>query len=288
MTEHTACRVCGNTALSRWKESNMPPDLCADDFRISNARYGVTGTLVRCDRCGYIQAADLEDVLRFYEEMDDPEYLASAEARSIQERKLLERLREYVPGGRLLDVGAGSGILMREAAAMGYETEGVEPSRTLGEHAARLGTSIHRGVLPHPDVRGTFDAITVVDVIEHVPTPVELMKDVASVLSPQGYGIVVTPDIDSLAARMAGHRWWHLRMAHIGYFNRHNLSLALDRAGLEPVAFGRPGWYFPAGYLLSRLNAYLPNVLKIRHIPQIDVTIPLNLYDSLFVIFKKK
>ena len=220
MPELSSCRLCGDNSLHEYKKSNMPKDVCADNFRITDTCYGVTGSLDKCDQCGYIQSSDFKDVLRFYEQMDDLEYLDSSETRSLQEKALLQKLAKFAPNGRLLDVGAGSGILVREALKMGYDAEGVEPSTSLQRHAVQLETNIHLGTLPHPDIEGKFDTITVVDVIEHVLEPVALLEEVARHLKPGGYGIVVTPDVSSLASRILGHKWWHFRMAHVGYFNK--------------------------------------------------------------------
>ncbi|MGH8605691.1 MAG: methyltransferase domain-containing protein, partial [Gammaproteobacteria bacterium] len=100
---------------------------------------------------------------------------------------------------------------------------------------------------------------------------------------------VVTPDVSSIVARLMGPKWWHFRIAHIGYFNRHNLMLALARAGLDPIEVGRPGWYFSADYLVERVNHYLPRSLHLPTIPRMrKLTVPLNLRDSLYVIFRKR
>lgn len=288
MPKESSCRLCGDGPMHRYKNSNMHGNICADNFRITDTHYGMTGTLNRCKHCGYIQNADLQDVLCYYEQMDDSEYISSSETRSLQEKALLQKLANFAPSGRLLDVGAGSGILVREALKMGYDAEGVEPSKSLQKHAAQLETNVHLGTLPHPDIKGKFDTITVIDVIEHVLEPVALLKEVAKHLKPGGYGIVVTPDVSSLASRILGHKWWHFRIAHVGYFNKKNLTLAVQKAGLTPVSFGRPGWYFPASYLIKRLSVYLPKGIRPKTIPKIDMVIPLNLFDSIYTIFTTK
>jgi hypothetical protein len=128
-----------------------------------------------------------------------------------------------------------------------------------------------------------------VDVIEHVPNPVELLTHVALQLNENGLGLVVTPDRGTLIPRIMGWKWWHYRIAHIGYFTRGNLLLALDRAGLEPVKIGRPGWYFSAGYLLERVYRYFPSILRIPFPDSLNrIVIPLNLGDSIYILFKKK
>ena len=227
-------------------------------------------------------------MLSFYENMQDEQYEVGREQRGIQARKLLELAQPYCPSGRLLDIGAGSGILVEQALALEYKAEGVEPSRWLWERAISYGLKVHLGAYPHPDVCDDIDMVTLVDVIEHVPNPVDLLVRVRNQMSDRGVGLIVTPDLSSLAARLMGWRWWHFRVAHIGYFNKSTLLLALKRAELEPIRIGRPGWYFPADYLLERINEYLPSYLHLPIFRMLGrITIPLNLRDSLFVVFRK-
>ena len=113
----------------------------------------------------------------------------------------------------------------------------------------------------------------------------ELLTSIAGQLSPAGIAIVVTPDVSSLAARFFGWKWWHFRVAHIGYFDRRTLEKALARAGLTPIRYRRPAWFFPADYLWVRLHRYLPKFLRFQT-PEFlkNVVIPLNLRDSWLVV----
>ena len=128
--------------------------------------------------------------------------------------------------------------------------------------------------------------VTLIDIIEHVTNPVELLRDVGEALESDGIGMVVTPDVGSLMAKVLGYRWWHFRVAHIGYFDCKTLNMALSRAGLKPLETFRPSWYFSSDYLLERVNRYVPTALSLP-VPRFlkRITLPLNLFDSLCVIF---
>jgi SAM-dependent methyltransferase len=283
------CWICGECTLVLEKRGNLPADLSAENFRISDTAYGCTADLFLCGACGFRQASDLPDVLRFYQDMDDDAYEESREARGIQARVLLETVAQYRPAGRLLDVGAGSGILVAEAARMGFEAEGIEPSGPLYTQAKQHGLKVHHGTLPSASIRGPYDIATVIDVIEHVPDPVGLLRQVRSTLADDGLAVVVTPDVSSVMARVLGRRWWHYRIAHIGYFNRQTLTLAFRESGFEPVKFLRPSWYFPASYLLERTFRYLPRALRFTPPARLDRwVVPLNLWDSLLVIARRR
>ena len=287
--EESVCWICGGRSLVLVKASNIPNIISTQDFAITDSNYGTTGDIYRCEKCGFMQCTRLQDVLSYYERIEDASYEEYRQIRALQQNKLLLYVRKIKKFGRLLDIGAGSGILVEQALAMGYKAEGVEPSRYLCNKAKELGLSVHLGKLPHPDVKPPYDVVTMVDVLEHVSNPMKMLEDVKEVLSDDGVGLLVTPDVGSVMAILMRSKWWHYRIAHIGYFQRSSLIGALDKVGFEPVLFARPGWYFSGDYLVERLNSYMPGTFHLPVFPILKkITIPLNLFDSLLVIFKKK
>lgn len=135
----STCWLCDSRSLSLVKPSGIKNNVTSESFAISDSDYGVTGALYRCMACGFLQCPELSNALSYYEGLRDVEYEASREQRGIQARKLLRLVQPHCPSGRLLDVGAGSGILVEQALELGYEAEGVEPSRWLQERAASRG-----------------------------------------------------------------------------------------------------------------------------------------------------
>ena len=280
-----SCWVCGAESLVRVHEGDLPATLTSENFQITNKQYGRMGALDRCDACGFHQCTGLADVLDYYVDMEDHQYEATRQSRARQELEILRQIPTNLRRGRLLDIGAGSGILIEQAKGMGFDAEGVEPSIELQAQARNLGLNVHRGVLPHPDVRGPFDVITIVDVIEHVPDPVGLLRQARELLAPKGVLLVATPDRRSAVARLMGWKWWHYRIAHIGYFDRSTFAEAISRAGLELDALKRPGWRFPASYLVERAMTYVPRAQGLNPPALLDrVIIPVNFRDSMLAI----
>jgi SAM-dependent methyltransferase len=280
------CWLCGEVKLTCVKTADVPSTVDAAAFRVTDANYGQCAAIYQCAACGFRQCSDFSDVLSFYQAMDDPGYEASRAPRALQAERLLQSVRRYRPGGRLLDIGAGSGILVEVATRLGYRAEGIEPSEWMVRSAAAHGLKIQAGILPHEEITGPYDVVTLVDVIEHVSDPVELLVQAGTVLASDGIGLVITPDVTSVAARVMGKHWWHYRMAHICYFERQTLLAALRHADLEPIAIFRPSWYFTADYLIQRLGAYLPIVRKMQ-LPILErMVVPLNLFDSLGIVFR--
>jgi 2-polyprenyl-3-methyl-5-hydroxy-6-metoxy-1,4-benzoquinol methylase len=283
--------VCGATESLPFKANNLGGPLTAADLGITDARYGTTLALVRCTACDFVFADDL-DVERLnvlYAELVDPAYSEDDAHRSLQMRRLCETvLAERPKAASWLDVGAATGLLVREALALGLSATGIEPSAALSLAARERGLDVREGTLPHATLAGRrFDVVSLIDVIEHVQAPVELCRQAARMLAPGGVLVVVTPDVSSVAARLMGTRWWHFRVAHVGYFSPRSFDEAAARAGLRVVSRSAARWYFPIDYLAERLARYVPigflieraraNAFSRRWLRRV---IPLNLHDS--------
>lgn len=279
------CWICRGEDLTLVRKGTRLEDLAAANFRVTDADYGRTGDIFRCQSCGFYQCSDFADVLQLYEEMDDLTYEETSSARSFQARKTLSTIGKFRASGRLLDVGAGSGILVGEAIKQGYQAEGIEPSKYLQSMAKKKDLPVCLGVLSEKEPEAKYDIVTLIDVIEHVSNPVELLSRIRHVLHPQGVAVVVTPDVGSFAARLLGWKWWHFRYAHIGYFDRKTFLLAIKNAGLRPIHVSRPTWYFSCDYLIERLATYIPAIAKLP-VPSFirNLIIPLNLFDSILVV----
>jgi SAM-dependent methyltransferase len=209
----------------------------------------------------YAHPLPSEDVVRLYESLVDPDYQAGRENRRLQMAKILNRgLRSFGRPGSLLDIGAGTGLLVHEASVLGWDAIGVEPSRWCVETAKREnGIDLRQGTFPHPELIGRkFDSITLIDVIEHVTDPLDLLRSVRSQLNDDGVLIVSTPDVDSVCARLAGRRWWHYRAAHLCFFNSGSMEVALSSAGLRLREKFRQTWWFPVHYLIQRMGRNVP------------------------------
>jgi SAM-dependent methyltransferase len=168
--------------------------------------------------------------------------------------------------------------------------DGVEPGEwAVATARERHGLRIREGTLETvPLEPGSFDVVTMIDLIEHTARPFEALRRAGEILRPGGLLCLVTPNVKSAAARMAGKTWWHYRPAHLGYFTRGSLDALLSRTGFVVVRRRAYAWHFSAHYLASRVpalgflvgNARLASFLK-------RIPIKLALGDS-FEIYARK
>lgn len=137
------------------------------------------------------------------------------------------------PGGRLLDVGAGSGWLVEHMRAQGWNAEGLDFDMRSVAAARERGLVMHAGALPEQAFADeSFDAVTMSHSIEHVHDPVAWLCEVRRILRPGGRLALATPNTSSFGHRVFGRDWFALDPPrHLHLFNRDAMTLALRAAG---------------------------------------------------------
>jgi len=259
--ETVNCNLCGGSdSTVRFQSLKGWPPSRDGSYAATTDKFGAYGTIRRCAACGLLftnPRVRAEELLSEYTDTKDDDYFLQCEARSMNAYLSLAAIRRHVSAGSLLDVGCSTGFFLN-AARLSFAVEGVEPSTWARRYAEeQLKLKIAAPTLAearYPD--GRFDVVTLHDVIEHVPDPAGLLREVARVTKPGGWVYLVTPDCDSLSARLLGGRWWGLRPAHIYYFSRATLTRLLEQGGYEVVEAGSFGRIFSWGYWLSRLTNY--------------------------------
>lgn len=147
---------------------------------------------------------------------------------------LLERaLARYVPNAdsRLLDVGCGTGYVLDLLTRRGYRAVGLDmrPEGLRAYASTREPAPLVQAEATGcPLLQGTFDAVLLLDVVEHVEAP-NLIREVHRVLKPAGCALVSVPAMDWL---------WSYRdqaAGHIQRFSRKRLTDLMVREGMHPV-----------------------------------------------------
>lgn len=152
---------------------------------------------------------------------------------------LLDLIEDVTPldGKRLLDVGCATGITLRIALDRGSSVEGVEPS----EYAAQIardnyGFQVHKGYLETLQLpENSYDIVTLLDVIEHVPDPVSFIKEVWRILTPNGLVAITTPNFR--LGKVLGKDWigFNQSLEHLLYFESGSCSRLFLQSGFKPI-----------------------------------------------------
>ncbi|MFH1857513.1 MAG: class I SAM-dependent methyltransferase [Candidatus Omnitrophota bacterium] len=114
--------------------------------------------------------------------------------------RALEMLKVLSRQGKLLDLGTGLGFFLEQARSAGWQAEGLEFSEERAAYAQnRLGFPIHVGTVEEASLReGTYDVVTLWDVLEHLPNPKQTLLRIRALLVPGGCLVIRTPVCDSL------------------------------------------------------------------------------------------
>jgi SAM-dependent methyltransferase len=163
--------------------------------------------------------------------------------RSIAGHRLAEALRFLPERGRVLEVGCGAGRFLRAVHAARPELEliGTDVSRGALAELSRLAPELEirpatRGALPARD--GEFDAVLLLDVLEHLGDPAGMLAEIRRVLAPGGVLHAHVPcegDPRSLWRWLPGQHGagaWKRRFGgHLQRFRRRELLDLIEAAG---------------------------------------------------------
>lgn len=262
----TACDVCGGTDLSAVHElifelttyTTQDPELAAYS--------GQTLDLLRCGTCGFAQPAARPALPRFFDRLYDQrwsdEWIESefqADYKDVIFRGILDTLaRRLDPSRRkLLDVGAHAGRFIALARQQGWAAEGLELNPKTAAYAARRTRATVRQLNVHEVDAATaaFDAITVTDVLEHIPDPIGVLTRIAALLAPGGWTAVKVP---SGPGQLRKEQWRGRlvpgyrptladNLVHVNHFSPRSLRIALERAGFRDVVITPGAPELPAG-----------------------------------------
>lgn len=208
-------------------------------------------TLWRCRECGLVRTDPPPDPRTLQRRYDAPDYLDLDTAEAGLLRRCRDRLAvmaPYVSTGPLLDVGAGAGTFLYAAQEQGYGGRGIDLSPRWADHARRrYEATVEVGDIGEIDLpSGAFAVITLWHVLEHLPSPVSVLRRLRTALRPGGRLVVEVPNYAAptnrlkrrwlLLVRHRGGRWRHLNpWEHPWHFERASLQACLRRAGYEPV-----------------------------------------------------
>jgi len=256
----TACPVCANSDVEVYRDDD-DKDRSLTSSDLGSSRKSVFhGKILRCRACGFgfrawrPSAPELESL---YRELDPVIYERESSGRVRTAQRHLEIVRKHISGGRVLDVGCASGAFLSCAADDGWEVAGVEPSRVLcakaQERLRGRGTVLSCSLENAELAKGSMDLLTLWDVLEHVPAPIEFLRHCASLVKPGGFVVANVPDLESWQARLLGERWPLLLAEHLNYFTRESLALTGEANDLEVIRFGRRPASFSLDYVLHRL-----------------------------------
>lgn len=233
--------------------------------------------VVNCRECGlvYVSPRLTEAALgSLYSE--DYHISSPAEVKEERERFFKEKIAiisQYQTGGKILDVGCSTGRFLKEAKATGWDTYGIDVSEDALRYARQnYGLEVRAEKLDESKFEPAFfDAVTMLDSIEHMPDPYQALLKAKEILKPEGFIFISTPNIDGLIPRttycLFGKTfgiWEHpTPPGHIYQFSQKTLTALLHKAGFDVVASYSEN--IPFRYTLEKLEeAAIDKIKELR------------------------
>ena len=232
-----ACPICGSDTA----------DLATIYSDFSRAEF----SFLRCDACGlvfvanprvdfaslydaaYYRGEGADSFVKYIEEMGNP-----ATIRAYEWRGITRAVQTLCDGKTVkwLDFGCGLGGLVDYARAQGFPNVYGYDQGWGADWAREHGIPL----LDEDQLRahaGTFDLVTAIEVVEHVPGPLEPLRQIAALLKPGGVFFLTTGNAAVHRDSFTAWKYVHPDI-HVAYFEPRTLSEAYRRVGLEPLAAG--------------------------------------------------
>lgn len=200
------------------------------------------GDYVKCEKCTMIYPNPVfkeSSLKEFYQIVDSGQAkITESESDFYTEiySKGLSATTKYVKGGKLLDVGCGSGFFLDIAKKKKWATTGVELSPTDVTIARSHGHEIYTDLIEDITFKEKFDVITLWDVFEHIVEGHPYLKRLSKLLTKDGVIFMQIPNSGSLAARIMREKcnMFHT-LGHVSLYNPQTIELMAQKSGFKIV-----------------------------------------------------
>lgn len=168
-------------------------------------------------------------------------------------------IEEYKKGGRLLDVGCASGIVLYLARLKGWEVYGAEIAKITADVAKNeLKLNVFNGALENAHYKNDFfDVVCSFNTIEHLNDPYSFLCECHRLVKKDGILIVQTALIDALPFLILGKKWGPAAepSQHLYLFTRTTLSRMIEKAGFKIIDIRQmPSWTGLKTYIRGDLS----------------------------------
>lgn len=246
LIHYTQCPVCGSASLQ--------PVLSAKDYTVSGEQFSI----VECGDCTLRFTQDVPSAAAIAPYYKSENYIShtntskglinslyqSVRKRTLkQKRKLIEKTTG-VKTGNLLDVGSGTGAFVGEMQSKGWQITGLEPD----EDARKVALEVNKVTLS--DIgqffqlqAGTYDAITMWHVLEHVHELQAYIDQLKSLLKEKGKLFIAVPNYTSADAAIYKEYWAAYDVPrHLYHFSPQSIKVLVEKHGMKVEQY-KPMWF---------------------------------------------
>ena len=242
---YTHCPVCSS--------SDINPLLTVKDHSVSKEGFVVW----QCGACTlrFTQDVPDEDSIGPYYQSQD--YISHSNTDKGLMNKLYKQVRKHTleqkatliihytkPKGRILDIGAGIGAFLSVMKKKGWEIKGIEPDESARKNAEQFfQLSLEQPSALEQLTPGTYDAITLWHVLEHVHQLHGYVEHLKNLLTPGGKIFIAVPNYTSADATAYRNFWAAYDVPrHLYHFSPKSIETLVGQHGLKLIG-KKPMWF---------------------------------------------
>lgn len=223
---------------------------------------GVSGySIYRCEVCGLgMTVGDTKKHGEYTAYHRDLNYIKNEDQFKNIFLKRVKVIAKFKTGGKALEIGSSTGFLLSLLKSRGWEVLGIEPSGTSYKSAIDKGIPVLNTTFEMSHLPGeNFDLIVMNHVLEHMDSPISILKKARMLLKEDGIIFIDVPNFGGLSAKIRGPLWKYiLPEEHKWHFTIDSLSRILRKSGFNVIFSSTYSgiWDYgsPAGELFESLK----------------------------------
>jgi len=202
--------------------------------------------------------------------------------------------RRYVKKpGKVLDIGASTGVMLDIFKEDKWETWGIEPSES-AKVASEKGHKILRTLFENAKLPDNyFDLVIMNHTLEHLDNPVLVLTKIHKILNKDGILLIDVPNAGGLGSKILGDKWpYRLSEEHKSQFTKESLRKVFEETGFKVIYFKSRSGIFELSNpiqdiwesLISRKKRFFTDIINIPY----DILVTaLNMGDSMTMVGRK-
>jgi 2-polyprenyl-3-methyl-5-hydroxy-6-metoxy-1,4-benzoquinol methylase len=205
------------------------------------------------------------------------------------------KMHKFMKPGKVLDVGAAAGFLLKGFENKGWQGTGIEPNNSMAEYGEKvIKIHIKKGTLETAEFEEKFDLVILIQVIAHLYDLKSSLDRVYRFLKPNGHVLIETWDKDSLTANLFGTNWHEYSPpGTLNYFSRKTLERLMTQYGFTLVKQGTPKKRINSSHAKSLIKYKLSESKNLKWLTPLMSLIPGNVIlpypseDLFWALYKK-